>query len=504
MMAAAEIQAECEQRAKTELSDQPTGNPESAFILKCLADNEVGDARLFNHIHGDKFVIDHSANCWNVWTENFYREDVRGEALSIGISAVVEVYSKEAMRHAWNATKAEKAGKPEEAKRYQATQSALLKRIRELQAVQRRRNVLTLAAAGTGLYGDEWDRLESALACTNGVIDLRDGTIRPGRPDDYAKTICPTPYHGKDEPCPVFIQTLEQIFAGDVDLIAFFQRLLGYGLSGTQSEHILAVFEGAGANGKSTILKTLSDILGEVVLAAQSELILAQKYNRQSGAPDSATVGLRGRRLVYCEETEDGQKIDEGKTKRITGGGIITARAPWGKREISFKATFLLILCTNHKPRVTGTDYAIWRRIVLIPFTQRFVDNPTAPNEHKAARNLPAKLRAEAPGILAWLVRGCLEWQRHGLNPPEVVTAATAAYRDDEDLMKHFLDDCCLIGTPYEVKAGPFYTAYQKWCEENGHKPMSGTRFGKDMKQRFDSYPDYKGVHYIGVGLLES
>jgi putative DNA primase/helicase len=302
----------------------------------------------------------------------------------------------------------------------------------------------------------------------------------------------------------LFLQTLDRIFAGDAELIAFFQRLLGYGLSGTQSEHILAVFEGSGANGKSTLLKTLSDILGEIVLAAQSELILAQKFNRQSGASDSATVALRGRRYVYCEETDDGQKIDEGKVKRITGGGIITARAPWAKREISFRATYLLILCTNHKPRVTGTDYAIWRRIMLIPFTQRFVNNPTAPNELKADKDLPAKLRAEASGILAWLVRGCIEWQRQGLNPPEVVTAATAAYRNDEDLMKHFLDDCCLMGSTCEVKASEFYKAYQRWCDENGHRSLSGTRFGKDMKARFDSYQDYKGVSYIGVGLLES
>jgi putative DNA primase/helicase len=169
----AEIQAECDQRTRAEQTDQPTsGNPESKFVLQCLAENEVGDARLFNKLHQDRFVYDHAAGLWNIWSDDYYREDMRGESLSIGIDAVVDAYSKEGMMAAWNATKAEKTGRPDEAKRHQGIHSALLKRIRELQAIQRRRNVLNLAAAGTGLYGDEWDRLENAVACINGVIDL--------------------------------------------------------------------------------------------------------------------------------------------------------------------------------------------------------------------------------------------------------------------------------------------------------------------------------------------
>jgi putative DNA primase/helicase len=136
----------------------------------------------------------------------------------------------------------------------------------------------------------------------------------------------------------------------------------------------------------------------------------------------------------------------------------------------------------------------------LIPFNIAFVDNPKKKNEKQVDPDLPEKLKAEGSGILAWLVRGCLKWQRYGLNSPESIRAATMAYRKEEDLIGKFINDRCVVKDTAEAKGGELYSAYHEWCEKNGHCSMSGTNFGKDLKERFDSYT--KGtVRYVGIGL---
>ena len=128
--------------------------------------------------------------------------------------------------------------------------------------------------------------------------------------------------------------------------------------------------------------------------------------------------------------------------------------------------------------------------------------DPTKPNERKADKNLSERLKAESPGILAYLVRGCLEWQREGLNPPEAVKAAVKAYQEDEDTLQDFIEERCITGDGYQAKSGDLYKAYQEWTGEMGLKPMNGKRFGQEMKRRFDSYQT-NFVFYKGIGLLD-
>jgi putative DNA primase/helicase len=188
--------------------------------------------------------------------------------------------------------------------------------------------------------------------------------------------------------------------------------------------------------------------------------------------------------------------------KLFVGGDTLTARAPYGRFEISFRPTHTLFLLTNPKPRADASDYALWQRIHLIPFTLCFVDEPQADNERRRDPGLLDKLKAEASGILAWLVQGCKAWQKEGLNPPEAVRAATKSYRADEDLFGQFLEQACTFGERCEVKAGELYKAYRQWSEDMGLKPKSGRKFGEYMKAQHDSYQDYRGVFYLGVGLL--
>lgn len=161
------------------------------------------------------------------------------------------------------------------------------------------------------------------------------------------------------------------------------------------------------------------------------------------------------------------------------------------------------MLLTNHKPHASADDFALWKRINLIPFEMRFVDDPQEPNERKIDKGLWTKLQAESEGILAWLVQGCLDWQKDGLCAPETVSKATEEYRTDEDLFQIFIDDVCQVGPGYKVQASTFYNRYKKWMSENGLKPMSNTTFGTKLGDRnFKKRKSHGCQFYFGIQPL--
>ena len=234
--------------------------------------------------------------------------------------------------------------------------------------------------------------------------------------------------------------------------------------------------------------------------------ILGQDYAAQA-APELLVVGkdrhptevadLYGKRLVASIEVEDGRRLAEGLVKQLTGGDKIKERL-MRQDFFQFDPTHKLWLVANHKPVVKGTDYAIWRRILLIPFDVTISDEEKDPQ-------LPAKLLAEGTGILAWAVRGCLEWQRQGLGAPESVKQATAAYRAESDTLAAFLAECTVAVKNGEVQASELYNVYKVWAEDNGERPINGTQFGRGLGARgVDKYTSTSNrrTFYIGIGLI--
>lgn len=480
-----------------EISQQFDGSE----ILADLHDHEDGDARLFNKIHKDNFIYDHAAGQWYKWVGHSWQGDEKNEVTE-AIQELINKYSKEARRQSRLRLKAIKKKDYAAEAKHQANEDALLKRIKELQRVKRKKDILYLATVGKGLCGNEWDNDPMLLGCKNGIIDLVAGEHRPGKQPDHIKTISPTEWQGIDAPCGNWNQFLSEIFAGDGELIKYMQRLLGYGITGKTTVHVHPILLGKGRNGKTTMLEALRYVLGPLACKADPEILLKQRFTRQAGAPDASLMALQGKRLVYASESDEGRNLNASKLKELCGGDTLTGRAPYGRRQVEFTPSHLLLLLTNNKPHAPARDYALWARIHLIPFNMSFVGNPSAENERKADPDLLEKLKCEASGILAWLVRGCLDWQKQGLNPPDTVTAATKEYQRDEDIMGHFIDACCIIGDRKEVKASQLYNAYKDWTDESGHRPISLTAFGRDIRERYDSYKNYKGVHYIGIGLL--
>ncbi len=483
-------------------------------ILEMLNDNEVGDARIFIEENRGKFIFDHSVGRWYEWHKHYWKEDISNRAMA-AIEKVNKEYYQEIDRQNRMRLDAEKAGQTEKAGQHEANVKELFKRIRTLQSAKRRENVLKLASIdwteqgykSLAITGEEWDQNPMILGCKNGVVDLVTGDFRSGRPEDYIKTIAPTEWQGIDTPAPTWERFLKEIFDDDMELTAYIQRLFGYAVTGKVTEHRFPILFGKGRNGKGTLLEAIKCVLGDLAGPVEAELLLEQYRARQSGGPTSDIMALRGKRLVWASETKEGRSLNIGKLKWLTGADTRVGRPPFGKHQITYTPTDTLFLLTNHKPRVPANDYSTWERIHLIPFKLSFVDEPKGDFERQRDSDLLNKLKAKASGILAWIVRGSLEWGYQSLNPPKSVKAATADYRKDEDIIGHFISEKCVLvkdlvkEVKAEVKAGELYKVYQKWCEEMGHNPMNGTRFGKEMKERFNWYKD-QYVYYTGVELL--
>jgi putative DNA primase/helicase len=476
----------------------------SKEIIEQLNRNADGDTFIYIELHRNLLAYDCAAGRWYKWGGNFWVEDLTGEALQ-AVNAVVDVYAQESKRQAWSRTKAAKELNSEAEKSHDDNEKAIIKRIKLLQSLQRKQEIVILSRSGAGtlaIIGDEWDKHPWLFAAANGILDLKTGNFRPGEPDDYIKTASPTEWKGLDEPCPTWENFISEIFGNNVELTEYMQRLLGYGITGLAVHHLFIILFGAGRNGKGTLLETIRAVLGDYAFKTESELLLEQKSARMAGSPNSGVLSLRGRRIVWASETSDGRRLNAGRLKELVGGDTLNARPIFGKHHVQFSPSHLLLLLTNNKPSAPASDYALWQRVNLIPFEKAFVSEPKAPNEYKADPYLCEKLKDEASGILAWLVKGCLAWQKEGLNPPDIVKAATDEYRSDEDTIGHFIEERCNKGPEYQVRGGELYAAWRTWAEASGVTYLSGKKFGIEIKKRgFDSYKDKRGVYYIGISL---
>jgi putative DNA primase/helicase len=280
------------------------------------------------------------------------------------------------------------------------------------------------------------------------------------------------------------------------------RRMFGYALLGGNPENVFVVLEGQGRNGKSLVVETVSWILGDLAGPIASELLLDQGRMRSSTGPTPDIMSLRGLRLAFATETDEGCRISPSRVKWLTGGDTLLGRNPHDKYTTQFPPTHTLFLLTNHKPHAPADDFALWERLLRIPFELSFVSRePQAQNERRQDRTLKSKFRAEASGILAWLVRGALEYQRQGLDPPPRVKEAVQEYRRDEDILADWIEERCLVGEQFQASATELYKDFHDWWEENVSKKVPKQRaFGRWLAKKFTK--DKSGtVSYQGIGL---
>jgi len=271
------------------------------------------------------------------------------------------------------------------------------------------------------------------------------------------------------------------------------QRFCGYLLTGSTQEHIFLFCYGSGANGKSVFIDVLRHILGDYGRAIASETLSETKRHAGGATPDLAD--LIGARLVCSTETEDGTALAESLVKSLVSGDAMSVRKLYSQ-PVQFTPCFKLVMAGNHKPIVRGTDYGIWRRVRLVPFNRKFSEAERDPR-------LSDKLKAEAPHILAWMLAGCIAWQRRGLaDIPEAVRQATADYQDDQDLVGRWIDARATPSAACETAADELYLSYTGWCFDNGLKPMSSIALGRQLGSRGYRRRKSSGrVFWAGVGL---
>jgi putative DNA primase/helicase len=324
-----------------------------------------------------------------------------------------------------------------------------------------------LAIAPTVFDADKW-----LLGVDNGVIDLRTGALLAHDRDRYITQLCPAPYI-PDAPCPRWEKFLDEIMGGDKEMIAFLQRLMGCCLTGDIAAQVFPIFHGKGANGKSVFIDTYLSLLGGYAFKAAQDFVVLSKGGGKEHPTEIAA--LQGKRLVVASETEEGQKLRVQLVKAITGDKDLTGRF-MRCDFFTFERTHKTILITNNRPVITEPTNAIWRRVKLVPFAVIFL--PEQQDE-----NLLDKLRAEWPGILAWTVRGCLEWQRIRLAPPAKVEAASREYRAEEDRIGDFLGERCILGPGWVTPKARMWSAYCAWCKETGEEQLTNRAFGERLRQ---------------------
>lgn len=351
------------------------------------------------------------------------------------------------------------------------TRKAFLRHARQSQNAGRLTAMVMLARSEPEivLIADDLDTDPWLLTVANGTLDLRTGELRPHRREDLITKLAPVAYDPEAR-CPTFDRFLERI-QPDTAMRAFLQRVCGYALTGDTREQVLFILSGHGANGKTTFLEAIRKGLQDYALATRPETFLAK---RGDTIPNDVAA-LHGARFVYAVEPEAGRHLAEGLVKQLTGGDIVSAR--FLHREFfAFRPAFKLFLSANRKPAIRGTNHAIWRRIRLVPFT---VTIPDAEQD----KTLPAKLEAELPGVLRWLVDGCLTWQREGLMPPAAVTDATEHYREEMDRLADFLAERCVVDSSAHVGKTALYQEYVLYCEHR-ERPLSKAEFAEALRER--------------------
>ena len=323
------------------------------------------------------------------------------------------------------------------------------------------------------------------------MIDLKTCKLSPHWPDDHATKITGVaPADSAD--CRRWLEFLNRIFADDVELIAYVQRVLGYSLTGVTKEHAMWFAYGPGGNGKSVLIDTVAGIMGDYHTTAPIETFTASMGDRHP----TELADLVGARLVTAIETEQGRAWAETRIKTLTGGDRVKARF-MRKDFFEFRPQFKLMLAGNHQPVLRTVDEAIKRRFNMVPFE---VTIPAAERDP----DLAEKLKAEWPQILRWILDGCLEWQQQGLQPPAAVTEATSRYLEAQDALGAWLAECCEVKASFREGASRLYASWKSYAERMGEPPGSSKTFGPLLERRgFPRAPSRKaGSVYQGLRLI--
>jgi putative DNA primase/helicase len=411
--------------------------------------SEDGIALEFAARHLDKLRFCHSAGAWFDFTGTHWRRDntARGFAWARDLCREVN-----------------------------ASGLAQLKKMTTATAVERGAR----ADQRLAVTAPTWDRDQWLLGTPGGTVELRTGELRPARANDYITKLTSVAPSDSAEP-ELWLRFLEQATRGDQQLIRFLQQIAGYALTGDIREHALFYIYGDGGTGKGTFTHTIQNVLGSYATVAPMELFIEAHGERHP----TELAFLLGGRLVTAVETEKGRAWAQARIKQLTGGDPVTAR--YMRQDFfTFQPTWKLLLIGNHAPILRNVDVATRRRFNVIPFTFKpDVEDP----------KLEERLRPEWPGILRWMIEGCLDWQANGLLRPPVVITATADYFEDQDVLGRWIADRCETGRNCVATNADLFRSWAAFAEENGTHPGKSQSLTGELAKL--GYRRVKNVHGI-------
>lgn len=355
------------------------------------------------------------------------------------------------------------------------------------------KSVLNQAKTFKGINFMESDKDDYLFNTPNGTINLRDLSQKKHDRKDLITQCSNYSFNRENDKCPNWIAFLNRIFCGDQELINYVQKAVGYSLTGDMSEQCLFMLWGGGANGKSTFVKALEDIMGTYAATIKGETLMEK--NGQDGARGDL-ARLTNKRVVIASELQEGQVFNEPLLKVLSAGETLPVRFMY-QEEFMLKPKFKLWIMTNKKPKVKGNDHGIWRRWRMIPFKYKFTEKEKDPNFYEE------KLKPELEGILLWAITGYQMWKKEGFEAPKEVMEAVEDYKMDMDQVARFIEDCCKVGEGYECTGSAMYDEYINWCIAEGENyKMTNHKLARDLKEKgFVNKRDMNGKKWIGIGV---
>lgn len=407
---------------------------------------DLGNARRFVHRHREDVKSSGGKRGWWLWDGTRWARDESGEVMR---------YAKATVRSL-----------SEEAERLEGSdRDDMLKHAFRSEQANRVQAVIQLAAGEPEIFVDRdaFDAKPWLFNVENGTLDLRTGSLLEHSRDHLLTKLAPVEFDPVAA-CPRWERFLLDIMDGDLELVDFIQRAVGYAMTGETREHCLFFLYGQGANGKSTLLEVLRALFGDYAQQSDFSTFLARK----SEGPRNDLARMRGSRFVTAVETDGERGFDSAVVRTLTGGDTIVARRLF-EEFTEFTPQHKIFLAANNKPIVKEHSEGFWRRIRIIPFTVTF----TAARRDKT---LIKKLQKELPGILNWALVGCKKWQETGLTIPKAIRRATEEYREDNDPVGEFIEQRIVKDPSCWMSTTELHKQYTEWwTETRGEKAFGGT-----------------------------
>lgn len=433
----------------------------------------ITNAKRLVKLYGDKARYVPAWKNWIIWNGKHWERDDALRIVTLAKQTVVSMYDH-----------ASAIADP-------AQRTDFAKNILKCEGSNKIIEMIELARDDAVTQHDALDTLPMLLNCQNGTLDLTTGKLRPFDPKDMLTKITDVTYDPNAK-CPKWLESLNKAFQGSEGLIKYYQKLAGYTMTGNTQEQCFFLLWGSGANLKTTLLNVQEAVLGDYARKADTSSFMKKDSRSASGD----LVRLRGARFVKAIESDLGQKLAENLIKTVCGDDGIVCRQIY-EREQEYNVEFKLLLATNNKPVINGTEKGIWRKVKLIPFTYTIPDKERVKDYHKIL------IAEELSGVLNWMLEGCMLWQKEGLGDCKEVSDATAIYKNENDSVAKFLNDSTVGEPGSKISASVTHAAYLQYCNEMGEYAKSVKEFKVEMENKnYEWRRESAGMMWLDLKLM--